>query len=81
MAQGSLGYMTIDGADGEIRGASLVVDFRGVPMDFRYTDPIRPTKLERILYGNALDVYLREELILQSLLNAVEARPSLWICG
>ena len=81
MAQGSLGYMTIDGADGEIRGASLVVDFRGVPMDFRYTDPIRPTKLERILYGNALDVYLREELILQSLLNAVETRPSLWICG
>ena len=81
MAQGSLGYMTIEGADGEIRGASFVVDYRGVPMDFRYTDPIRPTRLERILYGNALDVYLREELILQSLLNAVEARPSLWICG
>ncbi len=78
---GSLGYMIIDGADGQIRGASLVVDFRGVPMDFRYTDPIRPTRLERILYGNALDVYLREELILQSLLNAVEARPNLWICS
>lgn len=79
--QGSLGYMMIEGAEGQIRGASLVVDFRGVPMDFRYTDPIRPTRLERILYGNALDVYLREELILQSLLSAVEARPNLWICG
>ena len=50
-------------------------------MDFRYTDSIRPTRLERILYGNALDVYLREELILQSLLGAVETKPQLWICN
>jgi hypothetical protein len=49
-------------------------------MDFRYTDPIRPTRLERILYGNALEVYLREELILESLIGAVETKPSLWVC-
>jgi hypothetical protein len=66
--------------DGLFRGASLVVDFRGIPMDFRYTDPIRPSRLERILYGNALDVYLREELILESLIEAVEVKPTLWIC-
>lgn len=76
----SLGYVTVEGAEGQFRGASLVVDQRGIPMDFRYTDPIRPSRLERILYGSALDVYLREELILQSLLGAVETSPSLWIC-
>jgi hypothetical protein len=70
----------VDGAEGLFRGASLVVDFRGIPMDFRYTDPIRPTRLERILYGSALEVYLREELILESLVGAVEAKPSLWVC-
>ena len=77
---GSLGYIAIDGAEGLFRGASLVVDFRGIPMRFYYTDPIKPSRLERILYGNALEVYLREELILESLLNAVDAKPSLWIC-
>ncbi|MDR1873517.1 MAG: hypothetical protein LBQ90_00680 [Synergistaceae bacterium] len=76
----SLGYIAIDEADGLFRGASLVVDFRGIPMDFRYTDPVRPSRLERILYGNALDVYLREELILESLIGAVEVKPTLWIC-
>lgn len=76
----SLGYVIVDGVEGQFRGASLVVDFRGIPLDFRYTDPIRPSRLERILYGNALDVYLKEELILESLLSAVETKPLMWIC-
>jgi hypothetical protein len=79
-AGSSLGYIAVDGIDGFFRGASLIVDFRGIPMDFRYTDPIKPSRLERILYGNALDVYLREELILESLIGAVEVKPTLWIC-
>ena len=80
-AKNSLGYIIVDGAEGQFRGASLVVDLRGIPMDFRYTDPIRPTRLERILYGNARDVYLREELILESLIGAVETAPQLWVCN
>ena len=68
-ANNNLGYVSVEGAEGQFRGASLVVDQRGIPMDFRYTDPIRLSRLERILYGSALDVYLREELILQSLLE------------
>jgi hypothetical protein len=80
MATGVLGYIVVDGADGFFRGASLVVDFRGIPMDFRYTDPIKPSRLERILYGNALEIYLREELILESLISAIETKPMLWIC-
>ena len=80
VSSGNLGYIAIDGAEGLFRGASLVVDFRGIPMRFYYTDPIKPSRLERVLYGNALEVYLREELILDSLLNVVEVKPSLWIC-
>jgi hypothetical protein len=75
---GTLGYIVVEGAEGLFRGASLVVDFRGIPMDFRYTDPIKPSRLEKILYGNALEVYLREELILESLFGAVEVKPTLW---
>ncbi|MDR3164126.1 MAG: hypothetical protein LBU13_00945 [Synergistaceae bacterium] len=74
-----LGYATIDSRENYFRGAALVTDSRGIPTDFRYTEPVRPTKLERVLYGNALEVYLREDIILDNLLKAVEVKPSLWL--
>lgn len=76
----NLGYVLVDGAEGVFRGAVLVTDFRGIPADFRYTDPIRPSRIEKILYGSALDVYLKEELILESIVGAVEVQPLLWVC-
>jgi hypothetical protein len=74
-----IGYITVDARENYYRGAVLVTDPRGIPVDFRYTEPVRPTKLERILYGSALDVYLREDIILDNLLSAVEAKPVLWL--
>ncbi len=77
----SLGYLWVDDARDVFRGAALVTDFRGIPKDFRYSDPISPSRLERVLYGGALEVYLREEIILTNLLAAVEFPPGLWICS
>ena len=74
-----IGYITVESQENYFRGAALVTDSRGIPTDFRYTEPVRPTKLERILYGSALDIYLREDIILDNLLSAVETKPSLWI--
>jgi hypothetical protein len=76
-----LGYLTVDSKENYFRGAALVTDSRGIPTDFRYTEPVRPTKLERILYGNALDIYLREDIILDNLLDAIETKPSIWLVG
>jgi len=76
----SIGYVRVE-ADGDVfKGALLVVDDRGIPLDFRYTDPVSPTKLERVLYGEALDVYIQEDVILGSLLEAVEEKPDIWVC-
>ena len=74
-----LGYVIMEAVDGTYRGAVLVTDFRGIPADFRYTDPITPSRVEKILYGSSLEAYLREELILGSLTGAVELQPLLWI--
>jgi hypothetical protein len=74
-----LGFLTVEARGNFFIGAALVTDFRGIPADFRYTEPVRPTKLERILYGGALDIYLREEVILDNLIEAVETRPVLWL--
>ena len=74
-----LGYLLVEDREGVFEGAALVVDTRGIPLDFRYTEPVRPTRLERILYGSALDVYLREDVLLKNLVESVEAKPTLWI--
>ena len=76
----SFAYIIVETEEGLFRGAVLASDLRGIPVDFRYTEPIRPTKLEKILYGNALEVYIKEELILESLISAIEVKPVLWIC-
>jgi hypothetical protein len=76
-----IGYLIVNFQENAFRGAALVTDSRGIPTDFRYTEPVKPTKLERILYGSALDIYLREDIILDNLLGAIETKPSLWLLG
>ncbi len=75
-----LGYMYEEHARDIYRGALLVTDSRGIPKDFRYTEPIRPSRLEKVLYGNALGTYLLEEVILNALVEALSVSPVLWLC-
>ena len=63
--------------DGTYVGGLMVTDATGLPVDFRYTDPITPTRLQRALYGGVLDRYLRTEVVLGTLLAALDAPPSL----
>jgi hypothetical protein len=71
------GYLVVRaGDDGSYVGALMVTDRHGLPLDFRYTDPVTPTRLQRALYGAALDRYLRSEVILKTLLGALQQRPS-----
>jgi hypothetical protein len=39
-------------------GAILVTDQIGVPLEFKYTEPVVATKLHRILYGTVLEKYM-----------------------
>lgn len=72
------GYLVVRvGEDGSYTGGLMVTDRHGLPLDFRYTDPVTPTRLQRALYGAALDRYLRSDVVLKTLLNAVQQRPVL----
>lgn len=72
------GYLVVRvGDDGSYTGGLMVTDRHGLPLDFRYTDPVTPTRLQRALYGTALDRYLRSEVVLKTLLGAVQQRPGL----
>ncbi|MEW6583347.1 MAG: hypothetical protein AB1416_11375 [Actinomycetota bacterium] len=71
------GYLVVRiGDDGSYIGGLMVTDAHGLPLDFRYTDPVTPTRLQRALYGGVLDRYLRSEVVLRTLLGAVQQKPS-----
>ncbi len=62
-------------------GGLLVTDPSGIPLDFRYTEPITPTRLQSILYGKSLEPHLKEEVIQKTLLKELKAAPDLFILG
>jgi len=62
-------------------GGALVVDSAGLPIEFRHTEPVLPSKLQRVLYGRALEAYMCNEVVVGALLQSVEAKPQMYIAG
>ncbi len=60
-----------------VRGAVLVTDSESKPAEFRCTNTIRPTSLQKVLYGGILDQHLLVDLISVPLLRAISSRISL----
>lgn len=60
-------------------GGLLLTDSSGIPVDFRYTEPITPTRLQSVLYGKALEPHLKEEVIQKTLLKELKASPDLFV--
>lgn len=60
-------------------GGLLLTDTSGIPLDFRYTEPITPTKLQAVLYGKALEPHLKEEVIQKTLLKELKNTPDLFL--
>lgn len=58
-------------------GAALITDYKGFPLEFRYTDPIIPTKIQQVLYGEGLEKYVKVDVILDSLLKALSGKINL----
>ena len=71
-----IGYLDVVQFDSSnYLGGLLVVDEFGLPIEFRHSLALRPTPLQRTLYGDALDRYLRAAVIAVRLLEDLESRP------
>ena len=64
-----LAYFVVMKEGASYLGGLLLTDTSGIPLDFRYTEPITPTKLQTVLYGRALEPYLKGEIIQKTLLK------------
>jgi hypothetical protein len=74
-----LAYFMAVKEGGSYLGGLLITDTSGIPLDFRYTEPITPTRLQSILYGKSLEPHLKEEVIQKTLLKDLKGQPDLFI--
>jgi len=51
-----IGYMSVKKVNDSHIGGILVVNQSGLPIEFKYTDPVIPTQLQKILYGKSLEL-------------------------
>lgn len=65
--------------DGSIRGGVLVTDLETRPYEFRTTTPVKPTSMQRVLYGKTLSEFVYGELIAFPLIKAVKEKISLTV--
>ncbi|MEW6202325.1 MAG: hypothetical protein AB1546_10135 [bacterium] len=80
MAEYKIGYIdTYRSERNAFIGGILITDCYGIPLEFRHTDTVVPSRIEQILYGRALDHYLKAETMARSLLTDVENKPDILI--
>lgn len=72
-----LGYLACpqDAASGFL-GALLITDARARPLHFAYVSPIRPTAMQRLLYGATLIEHVKIDVIAKTLMQGVAVVPT-----
>jgi hypothetical protein len=78
-SKNQVGYFTYLKMDERHIGAILVTNQIGVPIEFKYTEPVVATKLHKILYGSVLEKYLHETVIRDRLGREVRTAPNFFI--
>jgi hypothetical protein len=58
-------------------GALMVTDNRGYPLEFRATTPVKPSLVQKTLYGGQLEHYVGVELCGQALLRESQRKPKI----
>lgn len=73
------GYFCHRRFDEKHTGAILVTNQVGVPVEFKYTEPVVVTRMHKILYGAALDRYLHETVIRERLSRELRTEPEFFL--
>ncbi len=77
--EGRLGYLTIQATTdaNAFSGGLLTTDSELRPLDFRCTTAVRPTPLQKVLYGDILRQHLFVDLLGLTLVRAADPQPDL----
>ena len=78
-SRGQVGYFYHLKIEEKHLGGILVTNQIGVPLEFKYTEPIVATRLHKILYGAVLEKYIHETVIRDRLARELHAEPDYFI--
>ncbi len=72
-----LGFFVVEDTEGGsgFIAALMVTDHRGYPLEFKATTPVKPTLVQRTLYGGQLDHYVAVELCGKTLVQQSSRKP------
>ncbi len=73
------GYLITLYEQGAYLGGIMITNDHGIPIDFKYTDPVNPTKVQRIIYGSVLEQYIRNHVIIGAISKEIVNQPSFYI--
>lgn len=76
-----LGFLTFqETADGAgYIGSAMVTDQRGYPLEFRVLTPVKPTPMQKVLFGAGLEGYVSAELCGRQLVSGIQRKPRLFL--
>ena len=75
-----LGFLAaLETDDGAFVAGLLVTNRYGRPLEFQCTSPVRPTRAQKLLYGNTLRPFLLGELMGRALLDRLGSPPDLLV--
>lgn len=70
---------TSERANRRFVGCYMATNEKGYPLEFRVTTPVRPTTIQRVIYGEQLESYVSNDLVAGTLLTEAEAEPDLLV--
>lgn len=73
----SLGFLTILSETGSHLGGYLVTNAWGRPLEFRLSSAVQPNRVQQILYGPTLGIYLSADLIGKTLVEKTSTAATL----
>ncbi len=59
-------------------GGVMITDENSIPIEFKYTDPITPTRIHKIIFGKVLEKYINEDVIKKTLLKEIVNIPKIY---
>jgi len=58
-------------------GGIMVTDPYTIPVEFKYTEPLKPTGLQKILYGKSIEKFIWVDVIARKLIQGLQENPRL----
>ncbi len=77
MERFKVGYFSRRKIEDVYIGAVMVTDHLSIPIEFKYTEPIRPTRIHKIIFGKVLEKYIGEDVIKKNLMKELKQVPSI----